>query len=196
MFSWNCYLTRNRTLASAGRTLAPEEAARLMDTLGRSTTGLAQRCIRSSGTDWRRGCRWTLDVEIRNWLPDESRTSYDRFCHCNGTRRLVWRFKAAAREIDRQILSGRWDRIAAGNHCYSYAFFGISSPSKIPRASGRAELASVRQRCWCRCTRLCHRSCPQIPTTLHQRSGKGSDHYGGKTLPIRGRSQPAPQGHL
>ncbi|MFM2662562.1 hypothetical protein AAFX15_20740 [Vibrio chagasii] len=100
-------------------TLAPEEAARLMDTLGRSTTGLAQGALEALGPIGDAVAVGLWANEVATSFQDESRTSYDRFATVMGLVDWFGVLKLPAREIDRQILSSRWDRIAAGNH-YSY----------------------------------------------------------------------------
>ena len=100
-------------------TLAPEEAASLMETLGRSTTGLAQGALEALGPIGDAVAVGLWANEVATSFQDESRTSYDRFATVMGLVDWFGVLNLPAREIDRQILSSRWDRIAAGNH-YSY----------------------------------------------------------------------------
>ncbi|MPY26581.1 hypothetical protein [Shewanella sp. YLB-07] len=103
-------------------TLAIEsgEAARLMRTLGRTTSGLAKGALEALGPigDAAVVGLWARDVA--NTFQDESRTSYDRFTSVMGLIDWFGVLKLPEREIDRHILSKRWAAIAAGDH-YSFS---------------------------------------------------------------------------
>ncbi|MCC4859255.1 hypothetical protein [Vibrio splendidus] len=126
-------------------TLAPEEAARLMDTLGRSTTGLAQGALEALGPIGDAVAVGLWANEVATSFQDESRTSYDRFATVMGLVDWFGVLKLPAREIDRQILSSRWDRIAAGDH-YSYRVHDdLITEQDLRDKNHWAELASKQQ---------------------------------------------------
>ncbi|MFA0547600.1 hypothetical protein A145_07760 [Vibrio splendidus 5S-101] len=125
--------------------IEPVEATRLMETLGRSTTGLAQGALEALGPigDAVAVGLWANDVA--NSFQDESRTSYDRFATVMELVDWFGVLKLPAREIDRQILSSRWDRIAAGDH-YSYRVHDdLITQQDLRDKNHWAELASKQQ---------------------------------------------------
>lgn len=125
--------------------IEPVEATRLMETLGRSTTGLAQGALEALGPigDAVAVGLWANDVA--NSFQDESRTSYDRFATVMELVDWFGVLKLPAREIDRQILSSRWDRIAAGDH-YSYSVHDdLITQQDLRDKNHWAELASKQQ---------------------------------------------------
>jgi hypothetical protein len=114
---------RTSSLLEAGpaSTLAIEsgEAARLMETLGRTTSGIAKGALEALGPigDAAAVGLWAKDVA--NTFQDESRTSYDRFTSVMGLVDWFGALKLPAREIDRHILSNRWAAMTTGDH-YSF----------------------------------------------------------------------------
>ncbi|MEZ8778068.1 hypothetical protein AB6D85_10660 [Vibrio splendidus] len=125
--------------------IEPVEATRLMETLGRSTTGLTQGALEALGPigDAVAVGLWANDVA--NSFQDESRTSYDRFATVMELVDWFGVLKLPAREIDRQILSSRWDRIAAGDH-YSYRVHDdLITQQDLRDKNHWAELASKQQ---------------------------------------------------
>ncbi|RLQ18719.1 hypothetical protein [Vibrio sp. SBT000027] len=121
------------------------EATRLMETLGRSTSSLAKGALEALGPigDAVAVGLWANDVA--NSFQDESRTSYDRFATVMGLVDWFGVLKLPAREIDRQILSSRWDRVAAGDH-YSYRVHDdLITQQDLRDKNHWAELASKQQ---------------------------------------------------
>ncbi|MGF1845558.1 hypothetical protein [Vibrio lentus] len=125
--------------------IEPVEATRLMETLGRSTSSLAKGALEALGPigDAVAVGLWANDVA--NSFQDESRTSYDRFATVMELVDWFGVLKLPAREIDRQILSSRWDRIAAGDH-YSYRIHDdLITQQDLRDKNHWAELASKQQ---------------------------------------------------
>ncbi|PMG47554.1 hypothetical protein BCU90_12010 [Vibrio lentus] len=125
--------------------IEPVEATRLMETLGRSTSSLAKGALEALGPigDAVAVGLWANDVA--NSFQDESRTSYDRFATVMELVDWFGVLKLPAREIDRQILSSRWDRIAAGDH-YSYRVHDdLITQQDLRDKNHWAELASKQQ---------------------------------------------------
>ncbi|MEZ8699102.1 hypothetical protein AB6D84_18390 [Vibrio lentus] len=128
--------------------IEPIEATRLMETLGRSTSSLAKGALEALGPigDAVAVGLWANDVA--NSFQDESRTSYDRFATVMELVDWFGVLKLPAREIDRQILSSRWDRIAAGDH-YSYRVHDdLITQQDLRDKNHWAELASDQQAMW------------------------------------------------
>lgn len=125
--------------------IEPLEATRLMETLGRSTSSLAKGALEALGPigDAVAVGLWANDVA--NSFQDESRTSYDRFATVMELVDWFGVLKLPAREIDRQILSSRWDRIAAGDH-YSYRVHDdLITQQDLRDKNHWAELSSKQQ---------------------------------------------------
>ncbi|OBT16128.1 hypothetical protein A9266_19475 [Vibrio tasmaniensis] len=125
--------------------IEPVEATRLMETLGRSTSNLAKGALEALGPigDAVAVGLWANDVA--NSFQDESRTSYDRFATVMELVDWFGVLKLPAREIDRQILSSRWDRIAAADH-YSYRIHDdLITQQDLRDKTHWAELASKQQ---------------------------------------------------
>lgn len=114
---------RTSSLLEAGpaSTLAIEsgEAARLMETLGRTTRGFARGALEALGPIGNTVAVGLWAKDVANTFQDESRTSYDRFTSVMGLVDWFGVLKLPEREIDRHILSNRWAAMAAGDH-YSF----------------------------------------------------------------------------
>lgn len=104
---------------SSAITLEAEEATGLLKTIGRSTIGAAKGALEVLGPvgDAVMVGLWANDVAQS--FKDETNTSYDRFTTVMSLIDWFGVLKLPEREIDRQILVSRWNRVAAGEH-YSF----------------------------------------------------------------------------
>ena len=99
--------------------LEAEEATSLLKTVGRSTIGAAKGALEVLGPvgDAVMVGLWANDVAKS--FEDETNTSYDRFATVMSLIDWFGVLKLPEREIDRQILVSRWNKVAAGEH-YSF----------------------------------------------------------------------------
>ncbi|MFA0550860.1 hypothetical protein AB4538_08365 [Vibrio lentus] len=128
--------------------IEPVEATRLMETLGRSTSSLAKGALEALGPIGDAVAVGLWANEVATSFQDESRTSYDRFATVMGLVDWFGVLKLPAREIDRQILSSRWDRIAAGNHYSYHVHEDLVTQQDLRDKIYWAELASDQQAMW------------------------------------------------
>ena len=99
--------------------LEAKEATRLLSTLGRSTAGIAKEALEALGPVGDAVAVGLWANEVANSFADETQTSYDRFATTMSLIDWFGVLKLPEREIDRQILTARWNKVAAGEH-YSF----------------------------------------------------------------------------
>ncbi|PKG38912.1 hypothetical protein [Psychromonas sp. Urea-02u-13] len=122
--------------------LEAEEATRLLTTIGRTTARVGSVVLEALGPvgDAVAVGFWAQDVA--ETFQDESRTSYDRFATVMELVDWFGVLKLPERQIDRYILSQRWDNMAAGNH-YSFTIHDdIVSQQDLRDKKHWAELAN------------------------------------------------------
>ncbi|WP_404971753.1 hypothetical protein ACI3L8_00565 [Vibrio campbellii] len=126
--------------------LESEEAASLLATIGHSTAGFAKGALEALGPvgDTIAVGLWANDVAQA--FEDETKTSYDRFATVMSLIDWFGVLKLPEREIDRKILTARWNRVAAGDH-YSFTVHDdiVTQQDKKDKQHW-ADLASGQQR--------------------------------------------------
>ncbi|PSV20994.1 hypothetical protein C0W44_10760 [Photobacterium leiognathi subsp. mandapamensis] len=126
--------------------LETEEAASLLTTLGRSTAGLTKGVLEALGPIGDTVAVGLWAHEVAQSFEDETKTSYDRFTSVMSLIDWFGVLKLPAREIDRQILTARWNRVAASDH-YSFTVHNdiVTQQDKKDKQHW-ADLASGQQR--------------------------------------------------
>ncbi|PNQ54001.1 hypothetical protein C1141_18225, partial [Vibrio agarivorans] len=99
--------------------LEAKEASSLLSTIGRSTAGIAKEALEVLGPVGDAVAVGLWANEVANAFEDETQTSYDRFATTMGLIDWFGVLKLPEREIDRQILTARWNKVASGKH-YSF----------------------------------------------------------------------------
>ncbi|EDP60220.1 hypothetical protein [Vibrio sp. AND4] len=99
--------------------LESEEAASLLATIGRSTAGFTKEALEALGPVGDAVAVGLWANEVAQAFEDETQTSYDRFATVMSLVDWFGVLKLPERDIDRKILTARWDRVAAGDH-YSF----------------------------------------------------------------------------
>ncbi|PKF80072.1 hypothetical protein CW749_10315 [Vibrio sp. vnigr-6D03] len=126
--------------------LESEEAASLLTTIGRSTAGFAKGALEALGPVGDTIAVGLWANEVAQAFEDETKTSYDRFATVMSLIDWFGVLKLPEREIDRKILTARWNRVAAGDH-YSFTVHDdiITQQDKKDKQHW-ADLASSQQR--------------------------------------------------
>ncbi|MFY2508554.1 hypothetical protein ACN3E9_09755 [Vibrio pectenicida] len=100
-------------------TLEAEEAASMLKTIGRSTIGAAKGALEVLGPVGDAVMVGLWANEVAQSFKDETSTGYDRFTTVMSLIDWFGVLKLPERDIDRQILVSRWNKVAAGEH-YSF----------------------------------------------------------------------------
>ncbi|MBF4283659.1 hypothetical protein PL85_11325 [Vibrio anguillarum] len=123
-------------------TIEADAAKRLLQTLGRTSSKFATGALEVLGPIGDAAAVGFWAKEIGNTFKDESQTSYDRFATVMGLVDWFGVLKLPEREIDRVILSHRWDAISSGQH-YSFNIHDdIATQQDLRNKKHWAELAS------------------------------------------------------
>ncbi|MBU2897738.1 hypothetical protein [Vibrio hepatarius] len=100
-------------------TLEAEEAASMLKTIGRSAMGAAKGAIEVLGPVGDAVMVGLWANEVAQSFKNETNTGYDRFATVMSLVDWFGVLRLPEREIDRQILVSRWNKVAAGEH-YSF----------------------------------------------------------------------------
>ena len=99
--------------------MTSSESARLLRTMGRTAEEIAAGALEAMGPvgDALAVGLWAMDVA--ETFEEESSTAYDRFASIMGLIDWFGILRIPEREIDRNIIASRWDKVANGEH-YSF----------------------------------------------------------------------------
>jgi hypothetical protein len=117
----------------------------MLRTLGRTSENLTKGALESLGPIGDIVATGLWSREVAQSFQDESKTAYDRFATVMELVDWFGILRLPQREIDRSILSHRWNKIASGNHYSFEVHKDLVTQNDLMEKSHWVEMASKQE---------------------------------------------------